>query len=103
MLAKRLSQVEAWDPEAISVFSTRNQTSKTDNYFLDSASDVGFFFEEKALDEGGKLVKPKNRAINKIGHGALKAACFIFCPVFAYYSSLIAWLPAHVSASLSTY
>ncbi|KAI3436792.1 hypothetical protein D9Q98_006203 [Chlorella vulgaris] len=60
--------VEAWDPEAISVFSTRNQTSKTDNYFLDSASDVGFFFEEKALDEGGKLVKPKNRAINKIGH-----------------------------------
>lgn len=62
--------MEAFDPATISVFSTRNQTAKTDTYFLDSASAVSFFFEEKAFGEGGQLEQPKNRAINKIGHGA---------------------------------
>lgn len=60
--------VEGFDPESISIFTTKNQAAKTDQYFLDSASEVGFFFEEKAFDGEGKLVKPKALAINKIGH-----------------------------------
>lgn len=100
-------QVEGFEPDSISVFSTRgnHQAKKTDrcaeeggklelervgccaaqpcgaqpllphpacprSSFLDSASAVSFFFEEGALDGEGRLVAPKNRAINKIGHGA---------------------------------
>ncbi len=62
--------LQGFDPAATSsVFSTRNQTSKTDKYFLDSASNISFFFEEKAFDAEGNLVKPKSHAINKMGHG----------------------------------
>ncbi len=46
------------------------QTSKTDQYFLDSASNVSFFFEEEAFSEGGSLRQAKALSINKIGHGA---------------------------------
>lgn len=60
--------VDGYNPESMSVFSTKNQKSNTDMYFLESANNVSMFFEERAFDEQGNLQKPKHMAINKIGH-----------------------------------
>lgn len=39
-----------------------------DSYFLESGDKIRFFFEEDAFDSAGNLTKPKDKAINKIGH-----------------------------------
>lgn len=73
MISRANELVASWDPELeqkrFSVFTTKEeQTHAKDTYFLDSASQINFFFEEKAFDESGKLEQPKELSINKIGH-----------------------------------
>lgn len=63
------SMVDRFDPSSMtSVFSTRNQVKVSNQYFLDSANGIGYFLEEGAVDEDGNLTRPKEVALNKIGH-----------------------------------
>jgi phytanoyl-CoA hydroxylase len=61
--------VRDFDPQGvISIFSTREQTRASDDYFLDSGDKVRFFFEEDAFTPEGALRYSKEQSINKIGH-----------------------------------
>jgi phytanoyl-CoA hydroxylase len=69
LMAHAVELVDNWNPdEARSVFSTKDQTRTTDDYFLESGDKVRFFFEEEAFDDDGNLRQPKQLSINKIGH-----------------------------------
>jgi phytanoyl-CoA hydroxylase len=81
LVARARALVDAFDPATISVFSTRDQAKTSDEYFLESGSEVRFFFEEEALIEG-KLAHDKATSINKIGH-----ALHRLDPVFAPFSN----------------
>jgi phytanoyl-CoA hydroxylase len=60
--------VEDFDPQTVSIFSARDESVKSDRYFLTSGDKVRCFFEEEAFDESGALRQPKALSINKIGH-----------------------------------
>ena len=68
MKARADEIVRDFNPETISIFSTKDQATKTDDYFLASSDKVCCFFEQGAFDEEGALQKPKEMSINKIGH-----------------------------------
>lgn len=46
----------------------RNDKHVGDRYFLESGDKIRYFFEEDAIQDG-KLVKEKEKAVNKCGHG----------------------------------
>jgi phytanoyl-CoA hydroxylase len=61
--------VREFDPAGlVSIFSTREQTRTSDDYFLESGDKIRFFFEEGAFLPDGTLRQSKEQSINKIGH-----------------------------------
>ena len=61
--------VSEFDPTRfVSIFSTREQNRIADEYFLASADNISFFFEENAFTPDGTLKQNKEQSINKIGH-----------------------------------
>lgn len=65
------------------VFTTTDHDRGRDQYFIDSAENISCFLEEDAFDEDGKLCRPKNKCINKIGH-----AMHDLDPAFAHFARL---------------
>lgn len=79
--AQVMKLVDAFDPHEISFFSSTNQETTTNQYFLDSAGKISFFFEEDSFNSDGSLVQPKVLSINKCGH-----ALHDLDPVFQRFS-----------------
>ena len=69
LMQRAADLIEAFEPpQKRSIFKTDQQERSSDDYFLASASGIGFFFEEKAIDSEGNFTVPKQQSINKIGH-----------------------------------
>ena len=80
--ARAAQIVDAFDPgQGGSIFTTQNQATATDAYFLGSDNTIRCFFEEEALDSDGRLKQDKSLSINKIGH-----ALHDLDPVFERFS-----------------
>lgn len=76
------AMVADFDPQGvISIFTTKEQTRSSDDYFLESGDKIRFFFEEDAFAADGSLRQSKDRSINKIGH-----ALHDLDPVFERFS-----------------
>jgi phytanoyl-CoA hydroxylase len=67
--ARAAELVRDFDPGGlVSIFSTREQTRTSDEYFLESGDKIRFFFEENAFHPDGTLRQNIEQSINKIGH-----------------------------------
>jgi phytanoyl-CoA hydroxylase len=65
------------------IFSTTDGDRGRDQYFIDSAENISCFLEADAFDKDGKLCRPKNQCINKIGH-----AMHDLDPAFTHFARL---------------
>ena len=64
-----IEMIREFEPaDVASIFSTREQNRIADEYFLNSANNISFFFEENAFSPDGALKQDKELSINKIGH-----------------------------------
>ena len=64
-----IEMIREFEPaDVASIFSTREQNRIADEYFLNSANNISFFFEENAFSPHGALKQDKELSINKIGH-----------------------------------
>jgi phytanoyl-CoA hydroxylase len=80
--ARAAGLVHDFDPQGmVSIFSTREQTRTSNEYFLESGDKISFFFEEHAFLPDGTLRQSKEQSINKIGH-----ALHDLDPVFNQFS-----------------
>src|ERR1700730_3148589 len=68
LMARATELLAEFDPSTVSIFSTKDQTTTTDQYFLESGDQIRFFLEEEAVEADGTLNRPKELAVNKIGH-----------------------------------
>jgi phytanoyl-CoA hydroxylase len=80
--ARAAQIVDEFDPgQGSAIFTTQNQATATDDYFLRSDNTIRCFFEEQAFDGQGGLRQDKSLSINKIGH-----ALHDLDPVFDHFS-----------------
>ena len=82
LTTRALDLVAEFDPDRVaSVFSTTGHEQLDDRYFIESGDRIRFFLEREALDETGRLTRPKAESLNTMGH-----AMHDIDPVFRRFS-----------------